>query len=340
MNNMDKLMLDTLKKSGDKHKLIQFLEGKLYNNNEVHFKKIFLNLVENDLRYYDKITFVLEYFINDNSSGIERLNYILRLAKLELYAGKYDKSIELLYYLLNTKLKKEAYIALVELYTFLDNKKKCKIYLDKLRGTSEFNAAIHSYINYLTIHGSYDIVSSIMEVEQGNIHYKNDELFLLLNQKKYSEAYEKVLDYISVQTNLSMLGVLKKLEYYLSSRLNIKSKYGYTSYSAAQSMNYSKDMAIEHISKHTKDISSKDVHTIFSQDISIKETLDYVRNTINNTYPYKTAFADSYLIDCEKRIGDVYGISTNKVLVVTPVRSKNIIAMYPAISHYKVKDRK
>lgn len=102
------------------------------------------------------------------------------------------------------------------------------------------------------------------------------------------------------------------------------------SYFEALLINYDKDIVKEHIKQHFKDDDRKVIHNVFNNNVSV----DYIYNKcigmINNrTYHISTGFSDQYIFDLGEYVGNVNGILTSYVMVVTYPNSNKIITIYP-----------
>lgn len=101
-------------------------------------------------------------------------------------------------------------------------------------------------------------------------------------------------------------------------------------YSYKQISDYNEEEALSHIRKHHYDINQadKERHTLFSNEINIRQLFNYAKNNISQENFYDNNFFDEYVIkysDCTLDIDN----SMKELKVITIPNTNDIITMYP-----------
>lgn len=101
-------------------------------------------------------------------------------------------------------------------------------------------------------------------------------------------------------------------------------------YSYKQISDYNEEEALSHIRKHHYDINQadKERHTLFSNEINIRQLFNSVKNNISQENFYDNNFFDEYVIkysDCTLDIDN----SMKELKVITIPNTNDIITMYP-----------
>lgn len=159
-------------------------------------------------------------------------------------------------------------------------------------------------------------------------------IYLEIKFNNFDKAYKHLLNLIKNNSNDVYEAEIKKIERFLSNKLNIPSLYNYESYGVKQILNYSKEDCLKHLDCHKYENEEKKVHSVFLGSTDINDLYHSVSNKLVHSKPYKSSFTDKYLLDMKCLIGKVSDIKTSKVEIVTTNNSKDILTIYPCLSHY------
>lgn len=312
-----------------------------------------LNMIQEALNYineynvtpeksYDNILFAKIYYLIGNFKKanyyITKVNscndptFKLVKAKIKNKLCQFDECIELLKNLIEDgDCLESAYYWLIATYLKAARLQEAQELLN-----SNFDAE-NNMVNQASIHTcekNYSRARELLEYTIENNESKRFEAlfnlaFLALREEKYEEVIqtaEKVLALYN--SNLSSNEAVALYRLIAMAKVNLGIPFTGKGYYFSQIIEYSKEMAIEHIREHFESTRGEGR---FFPDMNLEETFEIIQNKINNMEPFhvgiKTA-NDTYLFDFENA-GIVGNTILNKMQVITFANTKKIITFYP-----------
>lgn len=230
------------------------------------------------------------------------------------------------------------YLGLSELY--ISDYKSAKEHLKKAMDTNiykKYDSKLQ-YARILKFEGNYEESKKMLN-DLLDTAVKNKALLELIFFDLHEEKYDDVADKVSQVDKLCenddfLIGIeyLKRIKFIVKYRSNMLEKEDLKniSYCERQLVNYSKNIALEHIRNHYNENSKKEKHSLFNSDIDIEDLYEDAKEKIKNLTPNFT-LVDKYYVRYDKPIGTLDGVETNILAVVTNINTKDIIAMYPTI---------
>ena len=266
-----------------------------------------------------------------------------QLAVVEYLQDNFQKAIEMEENILrkNTILYRESVILIIDCYMKLRNKEKALEYIDILKENPYYT--LNDDLNYMM--GKIAIIDKqwlkaleyFNKVEKRNNTAYRDVLFkkccvyAKLNEIDKLEEMLNELDSLNIYGKYD--GIIRKMHTYVSDRKyhNIEVNDS-MSYVELQIINYDKERAIEHIKLHQKPDSTKENHSIFSDNINIENLYEEVLDHLNDETFHDSNLVDCYILNypnvgyCEDKISDL-------LKVITLPNTKEIVTMYPYVKN-------
>ena len=273
---------------------------------QYELSKILLEKKENK----DEAKEILENLLDTNL----RNKVLFQLGKLEMEDGNVISARYYFKNLLKTKNRSVTLFELGKLEKFSDNCEQSKNYFRQFlneRDSSSNKVKEFYALQYL--------------------------LFLEIHDENYEEAYiifQKILEHSEVKkiSHKNLVQINLYLKYKLE-RLNEEDKEEMkNSYFFNQLQNYDEKRAIDHIKNHLDENNTKREHTIFLNSISIKKLYNEISLIIKILKPKTFNLCDKYILDYEYAIGEINGVKTNTIEIITFPNTNDIITMYPIIS--------
>lgn len=282
------------------------------------------------IRKIDEGKTILEELLETN----QRKFAMMELGKLALEIKNYVLARYYFKGLLNTKLKEDALTELAKLEMQEENYSEAKNYYTMLEEIYRSNSFFDK---------SIDKLKKIIFLE---IHLENYENAHILLKQLLETINIIVLNNKRFKINLNKLKLdsadLMHLNQYLKYKLGILSfeNISKDNYFLLQSINYSKEKAIQHISRHLDENDRKRKHSTFKKNIDIELLYNEISLLIREKSPYAFSLVDKYCVLCRENIGFSEGVETNKINVITIPNTKKIITMYPINSNFEIADPK
>ena len=223
---------------------------------------------------------------------------MLELGRLEASEGNNKEARKYFQQLLNAQNKTYAMLELGRLEASEGNNKEARKYFLKLLNTPSKNYAM-------------------LEL-----------LFLAITENNLLEA-KKILDKIPLK-NLYYSKYME-IKIFLNYKLGLikESNIEFNDYLVKQIFNYNIDLALEHVKKHLDENNNKRLHTIFDNNVNLRELFYEVQEKISEVNPIRYCFVEKYIVCCNEDISTINGERTRYVQVITLPHSKNIITIYP-----------
>ena len=255
---------------------------------------------------------------------------MLELGKLEASEGNDKEARKYFLELLNTPSKTYAMLELGRLEASERNNKEARKYLLELLNTPNKTYAM--------------LELGKLEASEGNnkearkyflqLYNEKDEyamlqlLFLDIKENDLLNA-QQLLDQISLKCFSSFQ--YRNIKIYLNYKLGLikDSDIEFKNYFVQQLFNYNIGLTLEHIKNHLDENDNKRLHTIFNNNVNLRDLFYEVQEKICEVNPIEYCFVEKYIVCCNEDISTINGEKTRYVRVITLPNSKNIITMYP-----------
>lgn len=336
--DLNKTILINLLKHDEKEKAISFLLDKIHFNKNDYFCTKFIDLVGLNINYYSELIDCFNTIIYSNkTSNNQKIKARFLLCKLQLLVGDYNfakKNLETLKK--NNDIKNEVLLelSLLDYYNF--NYSSSMHYLNKIPLDINNYYYFQILFNIKIKTNDYEGALSLFNDLNINSPHYIQIIYLEIKFKNYEKAYKHLLQLIKYNHSNYNGVELQRIEYFLSHKLNIKSIFDYKTYSINQMINYNKEQCLEHLLNHKNENEEKTIHSVFTKRINVNDLYDDIKAKLSTSKPYKFNLADKYLIDMNYTVGKVCDFKTTKLEVVTAVNTKDIITVYPNLSHYSL----
>lgn len=251
-----------------------------------------------------------------------------------------ERAKRLLEKMLSKNLKKDSVLKLLSEIEFMLNNDEMAIeYCQELINCTENKSLIDSNIYKLAeiYKRNDDLITSAAYFEMLlNTTYKRSAIMNLLciniELKEYEEALKYV--YLCLNKKISLKSAeTSKILFFLKSKLGlIEENYKPKDYFEKQTLDYSSKRAYNHISTYLKENDSKTKHTIFVQNIDLKNLFENCIEQLSVIEPVSDLIVDRYYISFDNIIGISNETETNIVEVITVNGTKNILTMFPVIN--------
>ena len=241
--------------------------------------------------------------------------------------------------MLNTHSKTYAILELGKLEVLEGNYNKARLYFEQLLNTKDKNFAMVELGKLEVLEGNYNKARLYFEQllnEQNKNYAKTELIFLDIKEEKYLSAYNRFKELLPNHFYKNQYDFLKL---YLQYKLNIidKNQLKVNNYCINQLLDYNENYAIEHIRKHLDENNNKITHTIFNENVDIKELFYYAKNQIKNIQPVEITTVHKYILECQKEISN--DNNTKYLKIITIPNSDHILTMYPIIYYKKEKNK-
>lgn len=251
-----------------------------------------------------------------------------------------ERAKRLLEKMLSKNLKKDSVLKLLSEIEFMLNNDEMAIeYCQKLINCTENKSLIDGNIYRLAeiYKRNDDLITSEAYFEiLLNTTYKRVAIMNLLCINIELKEYEKALKYVylCLNKNISLNSIeTSKILFFLKSKLGlIEENYKPKNYFEKQTLNYSPKRAYEHISTHLEENELKSRHSIFVQNIDLKNIFENCVEQLNVLEPVSDLIVDRYYVSFDSVIGISNETETNFVEVITVNGTKNILTMFPAVN--------
>lgn len=178
--------------------------------------------------------------------------------------------------------------------------------------------------------------------------YELEEFYydkLTTNSKASNDAYlRKAYYYIRKGNKIEALKCLKKIQYFylrkhrpaiaqLNAMLDLDLfEYENNYYTVKQIRNYSDELALQHIKRHTAESDYYKSRISFDDSIDLKKLFFELKDNLDKDCLVYSDLFDHYIIEYNDA-GSYEDIKANYIEVVTIVNTNNIITMYPVASN-------
>lgn len=251
-----------------------------------------------------------------------------------------ERAKRLLEKMLFQGLKKESALKLLSEIEFIFNNdelvvKYCQELIKYTKNRSLINGSIYTLAEVYKRND--DLITSASYFEKLlNTTYECTAIMNLLciniELKEYEEALKYVYLCLNKKISLKSAETFKIL-FFLKSKLGlIEENYKPKDYFEKQTLDYSSKRAYNHISTHLKENDLKARHTIFVQNIDLKNLFENCIEQLSVIEPVSDLIVDRYYISFDNIIGISNETETNIVEVITVNGTKNILTMFPVIN--------
>lgn len=335
------------------------------NNDKAAFYE--LGVIYDNEKKYEKARECYENVLNINSRDTRTL---FKLGLLEEKLG--NITLAIYYFERAIKVNPEDPYTLTELSKCereIGNYEKAKIYIDKaIKIKPESISMLEKGLLYEKLEDydeAYDTYKQSQKIENNSLI--NLRLALLLKQSKnFDEAKESLFQVLGTDYEVRALYMLSEI-YLKENEIEkakeccdkiekSKSKAGLTHRDYKRIVNYikqqennqvdSSSVFVKQMLNYNEEEAIRISKYNFSNDTNIKNIIDKVKDKLTDDNYFNTMAAeDFYIIDLDEPIYDQERRENNKVLVITLVNSKNIIAIAPTYTtrvrlNNKNKDKK
>lgn len=341
--------VNSIKKDKDPKNIygLGFLE---YKYNHIDEAKAYVGILKSmgEYEYALKLKGVIEYGESDYENAKQTFYDLLGTifdgeAKLYLGSiyfdiGNHEKSQEILESLIGTDYEKDAKIKIARIKDFEGlHEEALKDYNDNVVDDIDEYAYL-DIVRALCNLGRYEEAKKYVAKCKDSEH-KYAIISHLIYISLYEHNYREGLDIIK-ETSYGYGLENNFLWFYLYNKLYDTSNYKPEdlSYAVKQTLKYKSKWAIKHIKEHLSEDDTKDVHTLFNENVNIESLFFEVREKIQNTEVLNRNFTDKYIIETSCIVGCIDGYETNFVTVVTLPESKDILTMYPVVPTKRFKE--
>lgn len=289
------------------------------------------------------------------TSKISKEKMLLLEANLDIENNEIKKAIKKLRKILNTTSNVEALLRMGTIESQRGNLKEAKYYYEKmLEINPEDFMALYAISSIEIRRKNYDEAEKIyfkilnltknMDLESERVkknRMKKLALTSLMRLEIKKENYHKAYEYLAEIASLDFIvpNDINRENLYLKHKLGLLNKEKIDletlTYFERQTINYSEETAIKHVSFHKEEAENKRKHSIFKEGTDFTELFKIVKEKIKNEEAQNFTISDNYVLIMDEILGTLNGVETNKLKVVTQINTKNIITMYLLPPHYE-----
>lgn len=329
--------IQTLLNQDKEDEVINLLKNSFHTSNDYNRNQLLLSLLDKKINNYEDTLYYTYEIINNVNFSIYKKSYIrIFLINILLEHGDYNEAIKQLKILesLKNQIPLNIYYSSIIEQSILNRNS-----LNYDSAISFIEKKYHS-INNLNANLELTTLYKLKNDLEKAMYYSNliDDNNALLKAKsiiyiyiKYNK-FNEANDIINKYKDFFELNKLDFINKYINAKLN--NNVDNLPFLLEQLTTYDKNKCIEHITKHLNSNEYKKIHSTFIKNFNIKNKYEEFSNKIHLLKPYNEDIIQHYIIDEKNIIGKVNIFDTNKIKLVTDF-NKNIINMYPVLSHYE-----
>ena len=193
------------------------------------------------------------------------------------------------------------------------------------RGSVNLGSALNDigrmYIDMKNFNKAREYLNMVSENDPMYYNAQQYLMYMDLKENKYNEASEKL-----GKLDSSLFFYYPMVSFYIRANTGLIRMYELENerYYQQQVLNYDQELAIKHISEHLGESDRARIHTIFDEDLDVRELFVNVQNKISDMEYSSFAISDKYIVENDYEVATINGERTKYIGVLTVLNTKNI----------------